>query len=206
MGEEVTYGNCRIILVLTPIVFLLTACALIITIKRAGGAMQEEYYRASRLKGLLCSIFMLEDWPMRDLSYFNLGFRSDYIFSQLSNVREGSSPDENLLSEAVYIIDHFLSIGQADTAFSHLIADTNQDMSLLIPLLWEVYPDLEPDDIFDKLRNVVSVMSKANNLNEKADMASHGQLGEAISFFSKLADVCLSKSATDISRDTLTLQ
>ena len=142
---------------------------------------------------------------MRDLSYFTLGFRSDYVYNQLIGFEDGIDPQANLFDEALDIISDFLKIDEYNYSFSHFISSGDHSITVLAPLLWEVYPSIDPKEIVERLKRVLNAVSSLQGKKD-IDQQLQDDFQEAITFFSNLSDTCLSKSATSVTFNSFIFQ
>jgi len=129
---------------------------------------------------------------MFDLSYFNLGFRSDSVSKFLSELQSGDVKNDNLFDDAISIIYDCLKIQNDDVIISNLSPTKGYEMNALLPLLAELYQGKDLKCVVNDLRKIHKAIDKAKkNSNE----VTKEELEKAISFFSKLTDLCLSNSA-----------
>jgi hypothetical protein len=135
---------------------------------------------------------------MKDLSYFSLGFRSDYVYNQLSSIKPGAEVRTALIKEALQIINDFLEVGGKCTGISCFINSEKHNASTLAPLLWELYPGLETDEIIENLKKVLTIVHllSATKKQSSTENNQDANVEYAIDFFSSLSNVCLSKSVS----------
>lgn len=137
---------------------------------------------------------------MNDLSYFNLGFRSDNIFNQLSTFKTDGLLGEGLINEAVSIVKDFLLMEQKEDYLSFFSTTSEYNASVLTTLLCDLFPTYKAAKIVEKLNTVLTAVSSLDVSSTTHGKIEYDEKGidEAINFFSKLADACLSKSANSL--------
>lgn len=128
---------------------------------------------------------------MYDLSYFNLGFRSDSVCNSLSEIktkREKSSP---VLKDAFSIVKDCLKTKEDDVIISKLSPGKGYETRTISPILRELFPEKDTISMIKDLRDIYHIINKI----EKNDDYSDPEIDLVIEFFSKIADICLSNSA-----------
>ena len=128
---------------------------------------------------------------MFDLSYFNLGFRSDSVSNFLSELQSKDVKNENLLDDAFSIIYDCLKIQNDDVIISNLSPSTGYEMNALLPLLAELYRGKNVKYVVKDLKKISRAIDKAKKNRKKV---TKDEFEKAIGFFSKLTDLCLSNS------------
>lgn len=139
---------------------------------------------------------------MLDLSYFNLGFRSDSVSNLLNELQETDSADIGLLNDAVLIISDCLQVKENDDLISSFAVSRGYEMNTLLPLLAELYYDQNVSNIVSELKKIYKVIEKIKS-DRKA--ATKTEYSKAIAFFSNLAKVCLSNSAYQLNTEQMSL-
>lgn len=129
---------------------------------------------------------------MFDLSYFNLGFRSDSVSKFLSELQSRDVKNDNLLDDAISIMHDCLKIQNEDVIISNLSPTKGYEMNALLPLLAELYQGKDLKCILNDLRQISKAIDKAKKNRNKV---TEKEFEKAISFFSKLTDLCLSNSS-----------
>ena len=137
---------------------------------------------------------------MYDLSYFNLGFRSDSVSGQLDEIRNKKAFNSLLLDDAYSIIDDCLKINDEDVLISSFSPSSGYEMNTLVPLLFEVYSNQSSEYIIDELNLISETIDKAKKDDKSV---TDNEIDRAINFFSKLADLCLSNSTHQSINDQL---
>lgn len=132
---------------------------------------------------------------MNDLSYFNLGFRSDRVFESFSNVLEGQPYNSNVIEDALAIIKDCLTIENYDSFISNLAGNRGPFISVIAPILWQLYPSKSVNEVVIELRNLVRILCELKN--DRADIKEE-EIDQVRLFFSNLADISLSNSAEPI--------
>ncbi len=128
---------------------------------------------------------------MYDLSYFNLGFRSDSVSNYLIKLRSANVINHTLLEDAFSIIMDCLRIGDDDVLISSLSPGTGYQMNKLIPLIAELYVGKDLTSIVADLKKIHKIILQAK---ENSETISNADYDHATNFFSNLADLCLSNS------------
>jgi len=129
---------------------------------------------------------------MFDLSYFNLGFRSDSVSKFLSDLQSRDIKNDNLLDDAISIIYDCLKIQDEDVIISNLSPTQGYEMNALLPLLAELYQGKDLKCVVNDLKQISKAIDKAKKNRNKV---TKEEFAKAISFFSKLTDLCLSNSS-----------
>ena len=140
---------------------------------------------------------------MYDLSYFNLGFRSDSVSNYLELSKTTRKIDENLLDDAVSIIGDCLKIKEENSlisGFSGTAGKKGYERHTLLPLLAELYLNYTIDNIISELKSVYETLIKIKCKNEFPTDAEYNKVK---SFFSDLSDLCLSNSAHQVNSEKL---
>jgi hypothetical protein len=137
---------------------------------------------------------------MFDLSYFNLGFRSDNVRQFLTELQSKSIRNDNLLNDAISIIDDCLKIENDDVLISRLSPSQGYEMNALLPLLAELYQGKDLKSVVKDLNQILITIDKAKNNRKKV---KDEELDKAIDFFLKLTDLCLSNSSYQSVTDEL---
>lgn len=140
---------------------------------------------------------------MYDLSYFNLGFRSDSVSNYLEQIKAKEYNDKRLLDDAVLIISDCLKINEENSlisSFSGISSKNGYDSYTLLPLLSELFLNKTIKNIIEELKTVYETVSK---IKKDRTSATDEEYNKAIIFFSSLSDLCLSNSAHQINSETL---
>ena len=129
---------------------------------------------------------------MFDLSYFNLGFRSDSVSKFLSELQSRDVKNDNLLDDAISIIYDCLKIQNDDVIISNLSPTQGYEINALLPLLAELYQGENLKGVVNDLNQISKAINKAKKNRKKV---TKKEFEKTISFFSKLTDLCLSNSS-----------
>ena len=127
---------------------------------------------------------------MYDLSYFNLGFRSDNVSNTLLEMKSKGTTSQPLLEDAVSIIKDCLKTKENDTIILKFSSGKGYETNTINPILRELFPGEDPPTMITKLKKVYFTISSIEN---KKDF-SEREIDQAIDFFSNIADICLSNS------------
>lgn len=139
---------------------------------------------------------------MYDLSYFNLGFRSDSVSNLLENLKSKDMPDLEILNDAFNIIKDCLNVKENQSLLQSFTKKKGYEISTLLPLLSELYTNKTLKAIITDLKKVYSTVEK---IKKDRTSVNSSEFDHAISFFSELADTCLSNSAHQINSEKLAL-
>jgi hypothetical protein len=129
---------------------------------------------------------------MVDLSYFNLGFRSDNVSNALASLKNKTVTNSYLLNDAFMIITDCLKIKDDNILFSGLSQTRGYEYNDLLPLVAELYSNENVDAIVQDLSKISDTVNKAREAKQGIDDTD---IDHAISFFSRLSDLCLANSA-----------
>ena len=146
---------------------------------------------------------LIKGGDMYDLSYFNLGFRSDSVSNYLEALKTKNCDDDSLLDDAVLIIGDCLKIRKENSlisGFSGTTGNKGYETHTLLPLLAELYLNQTIDSIIADLKNVYETVLKIKNDRKSTTDAEYNNV---ITFFSNLSDLCLSNSAHQINSEKL---
>ncbi len=139
---------------------------------------------------------------MYDLSYFNLGFRSDSVSNLLQSLQEKERPELEVLDDAFRIIADCLNIKERSSLVQSFSLKQGYQVSTLLPILAELFTDKNVSDIIDELKALHKTLEK---VKKDRNAANNSEYKHAISFFSRLADLCLSNSAHQVSSENYAL-
>lgn len=125
---------------------------------------------------------------MSDLSYFNLGFRSESILEVINKIEQGVPGNKTVLADAVAILEDCVRIEKEDGMSSNLFR-AGYELSSLVPLIFDIFPDMNTSDIMLELKGIISSIDKLihNNPLETTQKDSIEK------FFSSLSQLCLSR-------------
>lgn len=140
---------------------------------------------------------------MHDLSYFNLGFRSESVSNFLEELKIKRSNPTSLLDDAFLIIKDCLKVregGALISSFSGAMGKKGYEEYTLLPLLAELYLNSNIDSIISELKTVYETIVK---IRKDSGSASADEYDGAIDFFSSLSDLCLSNSIHQINSEKL---
>ena len=129
---------------------------------------------------------------MFNLSYFNLGFRSDSVSNLLTKLQTEDVLNNFLLDDAFLIVDDCLKIQDEDTLISNFSHGKGYEINILLPLLSEVFSNMTIENIVNELRRLHETIKKVKTDRKSVNPE---EFEAAIGFFSKLADICLSNSS-----------
>lgn len=139
---------------------------------------------------------------MYDLSYFNLGFRSDSVSNLLEDLQAKDSPDVEILNDAFSIIEDCLNVKESRSLVQGFAIKKGYEISTLLPILAELFINKNVKTIIAELKKVYRTIEK---IKEDRSSATMMEYKHAISFFSELADLCLSNSAHQLNSEKLQL-
>ena len=125
---------------------------------------------------------------MHDLSYFNLGVRSDRVYNSLLSSKETKDYDIKIMKEAIAIIKECLEIDDEEKLISNLSNSQNYGIDILAPILWEVYPNETIETVISELKTVFETLQF---IEEKSFEKSFENLPKTISFFEKVTELSL---------------
>ena len=122
---------------------------------------------------------------MRDLSLFNIGFRSENIYKVLTDYENGKEIPKPILEDSEHLI--LDSFKFQEKVMSNLISQDKEFMELL-PLIFETFEGQSIDDISKSLLETQTILKELSG--DKKDL----NVKTAKDFFRKLSDTCLGKS------------
>ncbi len=125
---------------------------------------------------------------MHDLSYFNLGVRSDRVYNSLLSFRETENSDIDIMQEAITIIQECLEIDDEDKLISNLSNSDNYGIDILAPILWEVFPNESISTVMKELKKVFETLLLIKNKPSEKPIKN---LKKTVSFFEKVAEISL---------------
>ncbi len=124
---------------------------------------------------------------MTELSYFNLGFRSENILEELSSFIQKKEVNSLILKDALSIVQDCVSI-ETEGVLSNRLIPSGYDLTSLVPLIFSIYPRKKIDEIFVELKKVLQSLS---DLIQKKEIPS-GKIDPIKYFFANLSQSCLS--------------
>lgn len=127
---------------------------------------------------------------MYDLSYFNLGFRSDSVSNVLIEIKNSRLENSSLLKDAVSIIKDCLIIQEDTMIVSKLAPGKGYEVKTIVPILQELFYGENTTVMIRNLKKIKGTIDKV----EKRGRVSDNDFDYAIDFFSQIADLCLSNS------------
>lgn len=136
---------------------------------------------------------------MFDLSYFNLGFRSDRIKSILYKLEQKEQSETAELSDAFMIISDCLKIKDEDAIISNFSTEVGYDLDMLLPILEEVFSNKTSEEAISELEYISQTIKTLEN-NGHVEQNNYKC---AIDFFSRLAGLCLSNSVKQSMPDNM---
>ncbi len=139
---------------------------------------------------------------MVDLSYFNIGFRSDSVSNMLNEWKASKKFNDYLLKDASLIIEDCLKIEDDNIVVSNLSIGKGYEYHNLLPLIAEMYTGKSRDEALNELKLVYKTILKANQGNENMMV---DEIDLAISFFSGLSALCIANSAHQSITDQFSL-
>ena len=139
---------------------------------------------------------------MYDLSYFNLGFRSDSVSNLLNSLRSDDMPNVEILNDAFGIIESCLEVKENHSLVQSFAIKKGYEITTLLPILAELYTKKSVDTIIADLKKIYTTVNK---IQKDRNSATDSEYEHAISFFSGLADICLSNSVHQINSEKLAL-
>ncbi len=123
---------------------------------------------------------------MQEFAYFNIGFRSENVYQQLSYYENGNEYNKNLIKNSIQIIQDCFKI---EESLSGLSFNEAYEITDLIPLILEIYKDSSINDIVENLKKIADIVNDVSEGKEGVD------INYAKEFFFNLSEICLSKSS-----------
>lgn len=122
---------------------------------------------------------------METLSLFNIGFRCENIYQALSAYKEKRPFNEMLMADYEIIINESFS---STTSFTENMSASKSTYFQLMPLIFEVLKEKTVHSFRERIGKI------SNSLKDVKDKKSDIDVNEAMEFFRKLSNLCLSRN------------
>lgn len=137
---------------------------------------------------------------MSDLSYFNLGFRSENILEELSRAEQGGRTNDSIINDALSILSDCVRIESKNGMSSNLSFKSGYDLSSLVPLIFDIFP--EENDTKAIIKELKDILSSIEHLLTGGTLDPE-KLNPTKDFFSSLSQLCLSRLSSMSNQNTM---